>query len=91
MIIDLSWPKGRSVNDGVDKNTYMGSDFRLTFPTIDDLTSELVKLGKGAHIYKIDVSRALHHHSIDPYDYDLLGLEWNGFYIDKNLPFGSRH
>ena len=91
VIMDLSWPKGLSVNDGVDKNSYMGSDFKLTFPTIDDLTSELVKLGRGAHIYKIDVSRAFRHLPIDPFDYDLLGLEWDGFYINKNLAFGTRH
>ena len=34
----------------------MGSDFKLMFPTIDDLTQELVKIGKGAHIFKIDIS-----------------------------------
>ena len=67
VIMDLGWPKGLSVNDGVDKNSYMGSDFKLTFPTIDDLTSELVKLGRGAHIYKIDVSRAFRHLPIDPF------------------------
>ena len=91
VIIDLSWPKGYSVNDGVDKNAYMGTDFHLTFPTIDDLTAELTKLGKGAHLYKIDVSRAFRHLPIDPLDYDLLGLYWEGFYLDKNLPFGTRH
>ena len=91
VIIDLSWPKGYSVNDGVDKSTYMGTDFHLTFPTIDDLTTELVKLGRGAHLYKIDVSRAFRHLPIDPFDYDLLGLYWDGFYLDKNLPFGTRH
>ena len=91
VIIDLSWPKGCSVNDGVDKSAYMGTDFRLTFPTIDDLTAELTKLGKGGHLYKIDVSRAFRHLPIDPMDYDLLGLYWDGFYVDKNLPFGTRH
>ena len=91
VIIDLSWPKGVSVNDGVDKLSYMGSEFKLIFPTIDDLTSELRKLGRGAHIYKIDVSRAFRHLNMDPNDYDLLGLQWQKAYIDTRLPFGSRH
>ena len=56
VILDLSWPKNTSVNDGVEKNAYLGSEFKLTFPTIDHLTSELVKLGKGAHIFKVDIS-----------------------------------
>ena len=69
----------------------MGSEFGLTIPTIDHLTSELTKIGKGALIYKIDVSRAFRHLKIDPSDYDLLGLNWKGTYIDTCLPFGSRH
>ena len=28
---------------------------------------------------------------MDPFDYDLLGLYWDGFYLDKNFPFGTRH
>ena len=91
VIIDLSWPKGESVNDGVDKLSYMGSEFKLTFPSIDDLTTELRKLGRGAHIYKIDVSRAFRHLNMDPLDFDLLGLQWNQAYIDTRLPFGACH
>ena len=91
VIIDLSWPKGFSVNDGVEKNGYMGPEFKLTFLTLENLTQRLVKLGKGAHIYKVDVSRAFRHLKVDPYDYDLLGLTWRGMYVDTCLPFGTRH
>ena len=69
----------------------MGSEFKLTFPTIDYLTSELRKLGRGAHIYKIDVSRAFRHLNMDTNDYDLLGLHWKKACIDTRLPFGSGH
>ena len=31
VIIDLSWPKGASINVGIDKNSYLGTDFVLTF------------------------------------------------------------
>ena len=41
VIIDLSWPLGASVNAGIDKNTYLGSDFELTFPSVDDITNAL--------------------------------------------------
>ena len=58
------------------------------FPSVDDITDELRKLGKGALLYKVDVSRAF---KIDPGDYDLLGLNWNGIYLDTCLPFGTRH
>ena len=87
VIIDLSWPKNASVNAGVDKNSYLGSEFSLTFPTIDYITRELVKIGPGCHIYKIDVSRAFRHLKIDPGDYDLLGLHWDTAFFDTCLPF----
>ena len=32
VILDLSWPRGESVNAGVEKDGYLGSDFKLTFP-----------------------------------------------------------
>ena len=90
VILDLSWPRGESVNAGVDKNGYMGSEFKLTFPTIDDLTQELVKIGKGAHIFKVDVSRAFRHLNVDPRDYNLLGVNWGVTFIDTRIPFKFR-
>ena len=47
-----------------------GTDFNLTFPTVDNITDMLKCLGKGAHLYKIDVSRAFRHIKMDPSDYD---------------------
>ena len=91
VILDHSWPRGESVNAGVEKDAFLGADFKLSFPSIDDLTKELLKIGKGAHIFKVDVSRAFRHLNVDPRDCDLLGLNWNGTYIDTRIPFGSRH
>ena len=91
VIIDLSWPQGASVNSGINKNTYLESQFDLTFPSVDDITNEVKRLGRGALLYKVDVSRAFRHVKVDPGDYDLLGLEWGGTYVDTCLPFGTRH
>ena len=91
VIINLSWPKEHSVNAGIDKNSYLNSDFPLQFPTVDHIISELKKVGRGAHLFKIDVSRAFRHIKVDPVDYDLLGLYWGAHYVDSCLPFGSRH
>ena len=57
LIIDLSWPLGASVNAGIDKNTYLGSAFELMFPSVHDITNALKCLGRGAFLYKVDVSR----------------------------------
>ena len=77
VIIDLSWPLGVSVNSGIDKNMYLDAPF--TFSTVDDITSELKRLGRGALLYKIDVSHAFRHVKVDPGDYDLLGLSIRAF------------
>ena len=34
-MIDLSQPKGASVNDGVLKNSYLSTDFQLHYPSVD--------------------------------------------------------
>ena len=92
VIVDLSWPKGFSVNTGVNKDSYLGTDFVLSLPTIDHITSCVKASGPGTHLYKVDISRAFRHVKIDPGDLDLLGLSWgDATYIDTCLPFGSRH
>ena len=58
---------------------------------MDHITDRLKILGRGAHIYKIDITRALRHIKVDPLDYNLLGLQWCGIYVDTCVPFGSRH
>ena len=91
VIVDLSYPHGASVNAGVDPESYLGSEFLLTLPSIDYITNKVVQLGKGSLIYKIDISRAFRHIKIDPADYNLLGLNFNAYYLDTCLPFGFRH
>ena len=43
---------------------------------MDNITDEVLKLGKGCKIFKVDISRAFRHVPIDPGDLDLLGLYW---------------
>ena len=77
VIVDLSFPHGYSVNAGVQSDTYLGTPFLLTLPTIDNITNKVKQLGKGCHLYKIDLSRAFRHVKLDPKDYNLLGLRLN--------------
>ena len=46
IIVDLSWALGQSVNAGIDKTSYLGTDFLLTLPTIDQIADQLKALGK---------------------------------------------
>ena len=86
--MDLSWPKGFSVNDGVKRDQYSGT---LHYPSLDNITNALKQLGPQALVYKIDISRAFRHLTIDPGDIDLLGLKHCNYFIDGSLPFGFRH
>ena len=54
VIIDLSWPIGQSVNSGVDSDKYLDTEFVLSYPSIDNITDEVLKLGKGCKIFKVE-------------------------------------
>ena len=67
IIVDLSFPSNyHSVNAAVMPGTYLNSQFLLTRPTIDNITSKVRQLGRGSLLYKIDVSRAFRHIRLDP-------------------------
>ena len=66
VIIDLSWPLGESVNAGVPTDKYLGMEFVLTYPLVDNITQEVLRLGKGCKIFKVDISIAFRHIPIDP-------------------------
>ena len=89
--MDLSFPKGLSINDGVLKDTYLGTDFQMHYPSIDSIIRTLNELCPSAEIFKVDISRAFRHIHIDPGDIDLLGLQHRDkLYLDLSLPFGYR-
>ena len=91
VIMDPSFPHGRAVNTNISKDSYLGTDFILTLPSIDHITNKMKQLGKGSLIYKVDISRAFRHIKIDPRDYFLLGLKHKNYYLDTCLPFGYRN
>ena len=90
-IVDLSWPKGQSVNSGVSKDVYLGTKFLLNYPSVDNIIQRLIQLEPGSMLFKIDISRAFHQLKVDPGDIDLLGLKQSSYFIDQSVPFGYRH
>ena len=65
--------------------------YYLSYSSIDNIVDRLKKLGPGAVIYKVDISRAFRHLRIDPGDLDLLGLKHDSYYLDGSLAFGFTH
>ena len=90
-IVDLSWPKGKSVNAGVQKDNYLGSDFILNYASVDDIVKRLIDLGPSSLLCKVNISRAFGQLNVDPGDINLLGLKLDSYYIDQSVPFGYRH
>ena len=58
-IVDLSWPKAQSVNSGVAKDIYLGANFVLNYPSVDDIVKRLVEQGPGSLLCKVDISQVL--------------------------------
>ena len=84
LIVDLSSPKGRSVNDGISSALCS-----LTYASIDDAVAIFRLLGKGALMAKLDLQEAYRMVPVHPSDRPLLGMQWKGgLYIDASLPFG---
>ena len=91
IILDLSFPPGNSVNDGIPKDTYLGFQAKLTFLKTDELALRIYQLRKGCYMFKIDPSRYFRQIPLDPGDYSLIGYIIDGeIYFDKVLPMGMR-
>lgn len=52
VIVDLSWPQCQSVNAGIDKDSYLGEDIRLSYPSVDDLAKLVIEKGQGSLMFK---------------------------------------
>ena len=74
--MDLSWPIGHSVNDGIDKDVYLGEVSVVTYPSLDNLLDIVIDLGPGCYLFKCDLSRAYRQIPICPADIGLLGFSW---------------
>ena len=83
MILHLSAPFGSSVNDK--------DQFPVQYSTVDDAVELISRYGTGTILAKIDLKAAFRMVPIDPKDWDLLSMKWQGnFYLDTCLPFGLR-
>ena len=86
MIVDLSYPRGRSVNDFISPG-----NCSLTYPSVDDAVDVILALGRDTELVKIDLKNAYRILPIHPNDRQFLGISWEGHvYIDQCLPFGLR-
>jgi len=84
LIVDLSHSSGHSVNDGIPKPLCS-----LTYITVNTAITEIMKLGTGALLAKVDIKTAFHLLPVHPADPHLLAMNWNAeIFVDTCLPFG---
>ena len=86
IIMDLSFPTGKSINDGIDPDLCS-----LSYAKVDDVVKAICQLGPGSQMAKIDIKSAYRIVPVHPTDRHLLGIRWKGkVYVDGTLPFGLR-
>lgn len=91
VILDLSFPPGRSVNDFISKDVYLGERVQLSYPKVDDLVGIIKDKGGKCLVFKKDLKRAYRQIPIDPGDLHLVGFQWdNKLFADRVLPMGLR-
>ena len=91
LILDLSLPEGNAINDGIDKDIYLGEEEKLVLPSIDSLAERVMKLGVGCKLFKVDLRRGYCQIFLCPGSIHWVGFVFDGkFYFDTTLSMGSR-
>ena len=91
VIVDLSFPQGGSVNDGIHPSAYIDGPLTVKLPTVHSMERKLLDLGPGAFLYKTDLARGYRQLRVDPGDWGILAFQHEGlYYMDLCPPFGLR-
>lgn len=86
LIVDLSYPEGASVNDGIEPALCS-----LTYTSVDWAAKLVIAMGRGTLLAKMDLESAYRMVPVHPEDRPLLGMKWrDSYFVDSALPFGLR-
>ena len=81
--MDLSFPPGGSVNEGIPKDIFLDVPFHLTLPRSADFVNLILSHGPGSFMYKKDLRRAYRQIPVDSEDYKFLSYKWrDNYYFD---------
>ena len=85
-IVDLSHPKGNSINDGITKPLC-----GLSYITSNDTINRTLQTGPNTLLAKINSKSAFRLLPVHPADQHLLAMKWkNSIFIDAGLLFGLK-
>ena len=86
LIVDLSTPSGRSVNNGVTQDVCS-----ISYTSVDIAVKLIQSMGLGTLMAKMDLKEAYRNIPVHPADRHLLAVQWNSItFLDGALPFGLR-
>ena len=89
IILDLSFPEGSAVNDGIDKTIYLGVKVDWDLPMVDTSANIMITKGVGSLLFKRDLKCYNRQIFVDPGDIPKLGYQFDSFlYFDATLPMG---
>ena len=77
VVLDLSFPPGASVNDGIPTDSFLDEPFHLSLPRSADFVDLIIAKGPVCFLFKKDLKRAYRQIPVDPRDYLFLGYHWN--------------
>ena len=84
MIVDLSHPDCRSVNDGIPSHLCS-----VNYSAVDEALCFIKQLGRNTMLVKVDLKGAYRMVLLHPQDRHLFGITWEDqVYADQALPFG---
>ena len=87
LILDLSHPENKSVNNGIKPELCS-----LSYVSVDDEVRMAMEHGPGALMAKLDIQSAYRMIPVHPGDRRLLGMSWGGhLYVYTVLQFGFPH
>ena len=78
VIIDLSFPLGKSMNSGIVKDFNQGSQFSFSLPSVSTLTDQMTKSGVGSWLWSADLSRVYRQLRVRPLSTPLLAIMLKG-------------
>ena len=86
LIVDMSFPPGSSVNNGISE-----VKCSLSYVGVQEAARGIVTRGRGTLMAKVDVKSAYRHIPVHLDDRWLMGMQWRGsVFVDLTLPFGLR-
>ena len=74
--MDLSYPVGKTINDGITEEYYLGKQINICYPNANDLV-DIIKLKcQDCLMFKKDLKRSYRQIPLCPGDLHLVGFQW---------------